>query len=62
VKALEVHLKSGSVFTVDATDVTTRRSTVTDELVGINWVTPAGAKRKLHTINIEDVAALVVIV
>ena len=59
-KALEVHLKSGSVITVDATDVSTKRSTVTGALMEMNWVTPEGAKRKLHSISIEDITAVVV--
>jgi len=62
VKALEIHLKSGSVLTVDATDVSTKRNTMSGELVEVNWVTPNGAKRKLHAINLEDITALVVIV
>ena len=62
VSALEIHLKSGSVLTVDATDVSTKRITATGELTQMNWVTPEGAKRKLHSIGLEDIAAVVVIV
>jgi hypothetical protein len=61
-KALEIYLKSGVTLTVDATDVTTTVSTVSGEMTAMEWVTPKGAKRKLHRIDIADVAALVVIV
>ena len=60
-KALEIHLKSGSVLTVDATDVSTQRSPLDDSFMKINWVTPNGAKRKLHAINLGDIVAVVVI-
>jgi hypothetical protein len=49
-KALEIYLRSGSVFTVDATDVSTTRSQIDGELTEIEWVTPNGHKRKLHSI------------
>ena len=59
-KGLEIHLKSGHVITVDATDVTTTRRG--DVLAELQWVTPEGAKRKLHGIyGLSDVAAVVVL-
>lgn len=60
-KALEIHLKSGGVVTVDATDVSSTRNQLSDEFTSIEWVTPKGAKRKLHAINLGHVVALVVI-
>ena len=60
-KALEIHLKSGSVLTVDATEVSTERTVIDGELTSIEWITPEGAKRKLHHVNLGSVVALVVI-
>jgi len=61
VKALEIHLKSGGVFTVDAIDLSTKRTVADGELTSIEWTTPEGAKRKLHHVSLESIVALVVI-
>lgn len=60
-KQLEVHLKSGGTFTVDATDLSITRNRVTGVLTEIEWTTPEDFKRKLVTLRVEDIAALVVI-
>ena len=60
-KALEIHLKSGNAFIVDATAMTTKRGQVDGELTSLEWTTPKGGKRKLHYINLDIIAALVVI-
>lgn len=61
-KALEIHLRSGGVITVDATDVSSKRNQISDEFTSLEWVTPKGAKRKLHAINLGTIVAVVVIV
>ena len=60
-KALEVHLKSGTTFTVDATDVSITRNRVTNEIQEIGWTTPDDARAKLFMLDPDDVSALVVI-
>lgn len=58
-RQMEIYLKSGAVLTVDCTEITSRRSTMTDELVGLEWTTPDNAKRKLHRIQLSEIAAIV---
>ena len=59
-KALEIHFKSGSSLTVDATDVSMKR--LADELTELGWTSPHDAKRKLFAaFNLSEIVALVVI-
>lgn len=60
-KALEIHLKSGGVVTVDATNVKTRRDQSGEGFTSIEWDTPTKPKRKLHSINPQDISAVVVL-
>jgi hypothetical protein len=61
VKGMEVVLRSGATFTVDATELKTERNRATGELTSIAWTTPDGAKRKLFHIDPAEVVALVVL-
>jgi hypothetical protein len=60
-KGVEIVFKSGAIVTVDATELTWNRNKMTGELVGLEWTTPEGAKRKLSHINLAEVAAVVVL-
>jgi len=60
-KALEIHLKGGGVLTVDANEVSVNRSKTGDGFTSIEWDTPPKWKRKLLSINPQDISAVVVI-
>lgn len=57
----QVTLRSGAQIEFDVTDLTTRRSPVTGGLIGLDWTSPDGWMRKLHTIAVEEIAAIVMI-
>ena len=57
---LEIYLKSGAVIQVDAADVETERNRITGDLTAIRWTAPEHWKRKLHSVNLQDIAAVVV--
>ena len=52
--------KGGGQIRVDIEDVTTKRSVVTNELTGIDWATPGDWTSKLHTVEIDQIAAVVI--
>lgn len=60
-KALEIHLKGGGSFTVEATECSWVRHTADDEFRSLTWTTPNGAERKLLGVSPTQIAALVAI-
>ena len=58
---MRVFLKSGADFTVDVEEFTTKRNQMSGELTSMNWTTPENWKAKLHTLQLEEVAAVVVL-
>jgi hypothetical protein len=60
-KSIEIVFKSGAIVTAEASDVTWHRNKLTGELVGLDWVTPDSAKRKLRHLDLGEVAAVVVL-
>jgi len=58
---VQITLKNGVQIEVDVDKLSTARNQSTNELTRLNWVTPEGWKRKLHTINLEEIVAIVVI-
>lgn len=58
---MEITLKSGVQIVVDAIEITTERRNITGELVGMKWTAPDGWARKLHTVTLDEIAAIVLI-
>ena len=56
---MQITFKSGAQIEVDVEEFTTGRSPLNNELVKLNWTTPADAAAKLHTIEIDDIVAVV---
>jgi hypothetical protein len=57
---MEITLKSGTQIEVDVTEFTTGRNGL-NELAKLNWTTPENWKRKLHTLEMDQIAAIVVV-
>jgi hypothetical protein len=55
---LEVHLDTGATFTVDCSDYSYKKNGA-GELTELNWVTPAGFDRKLISLHLSRVVAMV---
>lgn len=60
-KGFEITLRSGTVVTVDATDVTVTRNKFTGELTAVDWVNGDEPTRKLMHVRVEEIAAVVVL-
>lgn len=58
---LEITFKNGTQVTVDVSEFTTKRSTITGELTELNWTTPKTWKRKLHTLDVSEILCLVAV-
>lgn len=57
----QITLRSGVQIEVDVTELTTGRHRFTRDLVSLDWTTPQGWTRKLHTIELSEIAAIVMI-
>lgn len=57
----QITLRSGAQIEVDVEDLTTGRSPITKELTSLQCTTPEGWTRKLHTIAVGEIAAIVMI-
>lgn len=57
----QITLKSGAAITVDVTRISVKRSPVDDSLVGIEWDTPDDRTAGLLYIDIEQIAAIVIL-
>lgn len=56
---LEIHLKSGAVITIDATEFKAARSTRGFGFTNLEWTTPDKFKRRLVSIEPAEIIALV---
>lgn len=56
---MQIILKNGTQITVDVESFTTKRHQLTGELTNMQWVTPDDWKIKLHTIELDQIAAIV---
>ena len=57
----KIILKSGAAFEVDVEDFETGRNPHTRALTSMSWETPDDWTAKLHTIELGEIAAIVVI-
>lgn len=57
----QVTLKSGAQIEFDIGDLEVGRNGVTSEIQRLNWDTPEGWSRKLLSIELEDIAAIVIV-
>lgn len=57
----QITLKSGAQIEVDVTELSTTRDKYSAELTHMEWATPDGWRRKLHTIAIDEIVAIVLI-
>lgn len=57
----QITLRSGIQLVVDVEELTTERRALTKDLAKMNWVTPAGWLAKLHTIELEQILAIVLL-
>ena len=57
----QITLKSGAQIEFDVEDLTSGRTPLTGALVKLQWVTPADWSRKLHFIEMDQVAAIVML-
>lgn len=55
----QITFKSGAQITVDIDAIETSRHRVTGKLTEMQWVTPDGWTAKLHTVDIEEIVAIV---
>lgn len=53
-----ITFKGGAQVRVDATDFTSGRNPVTDQLTSLKWTTPDGWTAKLHTIEVDEIVAI----
>ncbi len=58
---IQITLKSGAQIEADVDGVKTARDPVTLELTKLEWETPGGWTAKLHTIKLDEVAAIVAV-
>lgn len=56
----QIVLKSGAEVVAELEDVKTTRNTMSGELTEMTWTTPEGWRTKLHTIQLDQIAAIVV--
>lgn len=57
----QITLRSGAQIEVDVTELTTGRSPVSNGLNSLKWTTPEQWARKLHTIEMGEIAAIVML-
>lgn len=58
---LEITFKSGAQVTVEVSEFSSKRSTISGDLTELNWTTPNEWARKLHSINLTEIACLVAV-
>jgi hypothetical protein len=58
---VQITLKSGAQIEFDCDELTTGRNQLTNHLSSMNWSTPADWSKKLHLIELEEIAAIVVL-
>ena len=58
---LEITFKSGAQVTVDVSEFKTHKSVIDGEFKQLDWTTPRNWKRKLHTIDLKEIACLVAV-
>jgi hypothetical protein len=58
---VQIVFKSGAQIEADVDEISTFRNQLTNEITKLKWTTPDGWKRKLHTIQLSEIAAIVII-
>ncbi len=58
---LEITFKSGAQVTVDVTEFSTKRNQVSNTYAELNWTTPNDWARKLHSVDMTEIACLVAV-
>lgn len=58
---MQIALKGGAVIEADVIEVETARSRVTGELTRIRWEHTPNARRRLHTVEVFEIAAVVLV-
>jgi hypothetical protein len=58
---LEITFKSGAQVTVDVTEFSTKRSQISNTYGELNWTTPKDWTRKLHSVDLEQIACLIAV-
>lgn len=57
----KIYLKSGASLEFDIEGLTTSRHAITNGFTGMKWTTPDDWTSKLHTIEMDQVAAIVIV-
>lgn len=58
---LEITFKSGAQVTVDVAEFSTKRNQISNTYAELNWTTPGGWTRKLHSVDMDQIACLVAV-
>ena len=58
---IQVTFKSGAQIEFEVDEFSTGRDSLTRDLTAVNWKTPANWTRRLHTIEVEEIIAIVAI-
>lgn len=57
----QITLKSGAQIEVEVEALDSERNRLTNELTRLGWTTPAEWTRKLHSITLSEIAAIVML-
>ncbi|WP_020525860.1 hypothetical protein [Catelliglobosispora koreensis] len=57
----QITLRSGAQIEAEVEDLTTTRNRLTNELTGLEWTSVDCWQRKLHTIEVSEIVAIVLI-
>lgn len=58
---LQIIFKSGAQTTVDVEKFSTKKSPVSNTIAELNWTTPSDWERKLHLVDLDQIACLVAV-
>jgi hypothetical protein len=58
---IQVTFKSGAQIEFEVDEFSTGRDHLTRDLISVNWKTPDNWTRRLHTIEVEEIVAIVAI-
>lgn len=57
----EITFKSGAQILVDVTEFSTEKHRATREITAMSWTTPESWTRKLHTLALSEIVAIVAV-
>ena len=57
----QITLRSGAQIEVDVVNLETTKNPGTQKITGMKWETPPNSTAKLHTVNLDEIVAIVVL-